>query len=766
MRFTDPVPAAAPSGLLMDPCEDRYRTLFNSIDDGFCVVGMIFDEAGKAVDYRFLETNPSFEQQTGLVSVQGRRMRELLPDHEDHWFEIYGRVAMTGEPARFEHRAGQLNRWYSVSAFRHGEPEQREVAILFKDISPRKRAEEQAREARELRAMALRLGRLGAWALNLPELTVEWSDEARLIHEMAADVHVTVDGMVELIDPAWRPRVEAAIRASIDSGLGFDLEARACTSRRRPIWIRLIGECVREQGRVTRIQGAVQDITEMKQAMDRADNLGERLAATLESVTDAFFTVDRDWRFTYVNREAERLLRRPRAELLGQIVWNEFPEAAGTIFHHEYERALAEFVTVDFETFYPPLGNWLAVTAHPSSEGLAVYFRDVTEARKARAALADSEQQYRMLFESSMDGILRTHPDGSIMRANAAACAMFGMTEQEICRLGPGKLAAPEDPRARAMAEERARTGATRGELTLVRGDGSRFEGELASAQYRASDGELRTYVVLRDITERLRARQQILSLNADLTERVRRRTAQLEEANAELQAFAHSLAHDLRSPICAINGFSEVLHLSLTGPGQERNLHYLDRIRAAARQMDDFTDALLSLAMLSQAELHVREVDLSAMVRTVLAELQEQERSRKLVAHVQPDVVARGDPRLLKMALQNLLGNAWKFSSGRSVTEIGFTASTEADGQCVYCVRDNGAGFDMAYAGKLFGHFQRLHTQAEFPGTGIGLANVHRIIRRHGGRIWGEAKEGEGAQFRFTIGEDLPLTRGDAAAS
>jgi PAS domain S-box-containing protein len=617
-------------------------------------------------------------------------------------------------------------------------------------------SEQQALEAKALLAMALRLGRLGAWVVNLPQRTVEFSPEARLIHELAGDFQLTVEGIAALMDPQSQPRVAAAIQACIDDGRGFDLEAQAHTTRGKPICVRMIGEAVRDaQGRIVRIQGAVQDITETREAAQRAHDLGERLAATLESVSDAFFTIDRSWRFTYVNGEAERLLQRQRGDLLGKVVWDEFPEAAGTIFHREYERALAEVVTVDFETFYPPLGVWLTVTAHPSAEGLAVYFRDVTDARRARAALADSEEQYRMLFESSMDGILQTRPDGSILRANAAACAMFGMTQDQICEAGRGKLVAPEDRRADALVLERAQTGSAHGEVTMARGDGSRFEAELASAQYQASDGQLRTYVVLRDITERLKARHEILSLNAELADRVRRRTAQLEEANTELKAFAHSLAHDLRSPICAIHGFGEVLHRSLTGPNQEKNLHYLDRIRAAARQMDDFTDALLSLARLSQAELHIEDVNLSDMVRDVLADLQDQERGRTLLAHIQPGVVVRGDRRLLEMALQNLLGNAWKFTSRRAVAEIAFTAAAGADGQTVYCIADNGAGFDMAYAGKLFGHFQRLHTQSEFPGTGIGLANAHRIIRRHGGSIWPEAKEGEGAKFYFTLGAD-----------
>jgi hypothetical protein len=233
---------------------------------------------------------------------------------------------------------------------------------------------------------------------------------------------------------------------------------------------------------------------------------------------------------------------------------------------------------------------------------------------------------------------------------------------------------------------------------------------------------------------------------------RVRHRTAELEAANAQLKGFAHSLAHDLRSPISAINVFGETLESLLAATAGERELHYVRRIRAAGQRMDDFVAALLALASLSQADLQLSEVNLSDIARTIFADLQEQAESRRVVATVQDGLVAWGDARLLRMALENLLGNAWKFTARREIARISFTARDAVDGEVVYCIEDNGAGFDMAYADKLFGNFQRLHSDAEFPGMGIGLANVHRIIGRHAGRVWAESVEGSGARFYFTL--------------
>jgi light-regulated signal transduction histidine kinase (bacteriophytochrome) len=211
-------------------------------------------------------------------------------------------------------------------------------------------------------------------------------------------------------------------------------------------------------------------------------------------------------------------------------------------------------------------------------------------------------------------------------------------------------------------------------------------------------------------------------------------------------------LAHDLQQPVCAIKAFSAVLDGELAKRGADKERHYSSRIQAASQQMLGFIEAMLSLAKISQTELRMDLVDLSGMATSVLYELQQQDRSRKLTSKVQPGLRAWGDARLLRMLLVNLLGNAWKFTARRDEAEISFMADAGAGNEAVYCVRDNGAGFDMAYAHKLFGNFQRLHSDAEFAGTGIGLANVRRIVSRHGGRVWAESREGEGAAFSFTL--------------
>ncbi len=251
------------------------------------------------------------------------------------------------------------------------------------------------------------------------------------------------------------------------------------------------------------------------------------------------------------------------------------------------------------------------------------------------------------------------------------------------------------------------------------------------------------------------RATDEILLLNSELEERVHRRTAQLEAANQELEAFSYSVSHDLRSPLKTIDGFSHLLERIIGDKAGEKGTHYLNRIRTGVQQMGELIDGLLSLAQLSRDRLQISKVDLTAIARRVAQECQERDPGRQAQIRIQDEMLVTGDRRQLLVVMQNLLGNAWKFTSRRPLAHIEIGSQERVTNEIVYFVKDNGAGFDMAYAGKLFGTFERLHSPADFAGTGIGLATVKRVIDRHGGRVWAESKESEGAVFYFTLNAD-----------
>jgi len=287
--------------------------------------------------------------------------------------------------------------------------------------------------------------------------------------------------------------------------------------------------------------------------------------------------------------------------------------------------------------------------------------------------------------------------------------------------------------------------------------DRKRSEAQLRQAQAELErlfhESELSRRALLSVVEDQKRTEEKIRQLNLELEERVRERTAQYEAANRELESFAYSVSHDLRAPLRAMDGFSGALLEEYQEQLDDQAHHYLRRIREASQRMGQLIEDLLNLSRVTRREMNRRPVDLSQMAREIAAELHSQHPSRRVECEVMPDLMVEADPNLMKIALENLLSNAFKFTAQREEARIE-VGVVEKDGEKVYYVRDNGVGFDMTYAGKLFTPFQRLHSLQDFPGTGVGLATVQRIIRRHGGRIWPEAERGVGATFYFTLGE------------
>ena len=271
---------------------------------------------------------------------------------------------------------------------------------------------------------------------------------------------------------------------------------------------------------------------------------------------------------------------------------------------------------------------------------------------------------------------------------------------------------------------------------------------ERREAELQASNEALQT-----EIREHKAAREQVTRLNETLEQRVAERTAELESANMELEAFSYSVSHDLRAPLRAIDGFSNLLQEGYGESFDEEGRNYLDRVRAASQRMGHLIDDLLKLSRTSRSEMKPTEVNLSELANTIANELRELAPERQVTFSIAPDMITYADAPLMRIVLENLLGNAWKFTRKRGEARIE-VGTTIIDGRKTYYVRDNGTGFDMQYADQLFGAFQRLHTESEFEGTGIGLANVQRIIRRHGGQVWAEGKPDEGATIYFTLSE------------
>ncbi len=367
-------------------------------------------------------------------------------------------------------------------------------------------------------------------------------------------------------------------------------------------------------------------------------------------------------------------------------------------------------------------------------------------------ALAESERKYRALMENASDAILVVGEKGLFVDVNHRAVALLGYTEQELLRLGPPDIHPPEEQeRLRSAFQDMERGGSSRYEHLVLTREGRTLPVEVVGT--RIDLGETRLYVGhFRDISKRRRIEKELHSHRHELERLVDERTRELQAANQELEAFSYSVSHDLRAPLRAINGFGEVLREDYADSLDALAHTYLDRMQNAALRMSELIDGLLNLSRVFRTELTLDEVDLSRLAGEVCRLLQEGEPDRVVELSIASDLTATGDETLLRLLLQNLLGNAWKFTANQAAPRIEFGAERHG-ARTIFHIRDNGAGFEMEYAHKLFKPFERLHTEADYAGTGIGLATVRRIIQRHGGEVWAEGAPNHGATVYFTLG-------------
>jgi PAS domain S-box-containing protein len=371
------------------------------------------------------------------------------------------------------------------------------------------------------------------------------------------------------------------------------------------------------------------------------------------------------------------------------------------------------------------------------------------------ASLAASEARYRAMFESNPQPMWVLDQETlRFLAVNDAALAQYGYSREEFLAM-PSSLLRPPEEEQRFLAHLARRAPGVGREASWRhrRKDGSLLDVEISTHDL-LFDGRPALHSLVVDVTERTRMEREIRQLNLELEERVRARTAQLQSTNRELESFTYSVSHDLRSPLRAIDGFSKLLLDHTAGTLDAEAGGYLERIRAAAQRMGTLITDLLQLSRVSRGALTLTRVDLSAMARQIADELQDGAPERRVEWRIEPGLAAHGDAGLLRSVLDNLLGNAFKYSRKVPAAVIEFGRAAQGGGRTEFYVRDNGAGFDMAYAGKLFVVFQRLHSPAQFEGTGVGLATVQRIIERHGGAVSGEGRLGAGACFRFSLPE------------
>jgi len=410
-------------------------------------------------------------------------------------------------------------------------------------------------------------------------------------------------------------------------------------------------------------------------------------------------------------------------------------------------RAQGPFASANAQHALLLVQNYVAIIAVMS----LILAADVTQRRQCDLHLGASEQRYRQLFEDNPQPMWVFDYDTlRLLAVNNAAIRHYGYSREEFLSMSIADIGPPEEVPALLKAVNQARQGQElKTEWRHVRKNGSVIEVKVTRHNL-IFDGKQAAMVLSTDVTERKAAEREVMRLNLELEHRVQERTAQLEAINKELEAFSYSVSHDLRAPLRSIRGFSEVLLERYADKLDACGREFLRRACESSQQMDLLIEDLLKLSRVSRSELKRQLVDLSALAEAIAAELSRAEPERHVKFVLTGGLKAYGDERLLRIVLENLLRNAWKFTGRQPKPRIEFGLAKEPTE--AFFVSDNGAGFDMAYAGRLFGVFQRLHSASEFPGTGIGLATVQRIINRHGGRAWAEGELGRGATFYFTL--------------
>jgi PAS domain S-box-containing protein len=543
-----------------------------------------------------------------------------------------------------------------------------------------------------------------------------------------------------------------------------------------------------------RSAGIVETLRQEVGAQKRIENESvtrDRLYRTLvETANDIIWTVDLDLRFTYVSPSVTRVLGYSVDEIMSMrpldTLTPESQEIALRALREELEKAATgpkdSYVsrTEEMESYRKDGSTiWIQISAAFLKDddgkpiGILGISRDITErkimeqelvkardkleisvqertAELARAneslraeiadrnlaeeALWESEAYLRALMAIIPDPLVVYDPQGAVTYINPAFENIYGWSLDELLNkridfVPPEEAEKTREAWARTLRQERVLWATRR-----YTKDGKIIDIELASAVLLDRDGKHRASIVVhRDITERKRVERA------------------LRKANAELESFSYSVSHDLRAPLRGIDGWSLALLEDYGDSLDTRAKEYLEFVRAETQRMGKLIDDLLELSRVTRSKMSSQQVNLSELVRCVTDRLRLAEPHRKVEFVIHPQSYAYGDPRLLEIMLENLLGNAWKFTVQRPLARIEF-GRTVKDGEIVYFVSDNGAGFDMAYARKLFGAFQRMHRASEFPGSGVGLATVQRIIHRHGGRVWAEAEVEKGATFYFTL--------------
>ncbi len=739
----------------------QYKNLADSVADVFYAL----DD-----QLRITYWNKTCEEITGVASSQavGQYLLTLQPMlHLYPSLDVLQEVQNTGKTARVEvaEKLAGKSKYFNVRVYAAHSG----LVVIAVDNTAVTEAEHELKRQNETLELALNSAQLATWDLDVSTGKSNWSDRwYSMLGYRAGEIEENFVTWRNLIHPDDLPGAEEAFEKHLSGETEYVFfEHRLRKKSGDWLWTIGSGKVVErdDQGEPRRVIGVLQDISSLKQTEKELKEQKGRLELALWAADLGIWEIDLQSIKLTVDERCAQVLGFTKEEYENMLSLEGFrnslhPDEAPHIIEMLNKHLAGEI------PFYrsqrrarTKSGEWLWIlnsgkVVERDKEGKALRMigiqQDISDFKKVESSL----NFYKYLIDNIDTPIYWVSPiELKLSYVNKAACKHFGLAPQELIGLGVADIDADFNQNiANDITDELNRSGTHTFKTVHKNSSGELIPVEVTLNNLYYNNTP---FVVgyIRNISEQQAHEARIIAINSALEQRVAERTAELQSLNKELEAFSYSVSHDLRAPLRSIDGFSKAILEDYYHQLDEEGKDFLNRIRNSTQHMGQLIDDLLNLSRVSRAELRKQNVEISNLVLELMHEqtLKHKQAGREVKTRVQPNLQVEADARLLRIALENLLDNAWKYSSKTAQALIEFGCE-EINGRTVFFVRDNGAGFEMKYATKLFGAFQRLHRDIEFEGIGIGLATVQRIIHRHGGQIWAEAAPEKGATFYFTL--------------